>query len=72
MSDLRKITDLDENSLDDDARKQIKRLLAVGRKREHLVINSRNRVYVDIDLARELDLPDEPDETGDDEESARQ
>lgn len=50
---IRKIIDLDENAFDDNVRSQIAALVALGHKREVLVINNDNRVFVDPELARE-------------------
>lgn len=50
---LRKVVDLDEGLLDQSVRQQIEDFVAKGYKREVLVINRANRVFVDPDLARE-------------------
>lgn len=52
-SNLHKVIELDESLLDASVRKQIEQLVASGRKREHLVINSNNKVLFDPDLASE-------------------
>lgn len=53
MSNLRKVVELDDSALDASVRGQIEQLVANGRKREHLVVNSQNKVLFDSDLARE-------------------